>query len=151
MRVGSLQMKKIGPPKNLHTWADELSVAALPLFPAPLSKNIFLCHYATKWMVMQIKVSNADTPVHLDNLHMYIQQARQNNDIVIQYLILDLPYLNVTELWRAHKNRWLTHCTRLSIKFPSSVDLIYNYVIQLAPFISATAYPQLMSSSTYTT
>jgi len=22
-----------------------------------------------------IKVSNADTPVHLDNLHMYIQQA----------------------------------------------------------------------------
>ena len=36
-------------------------------------------------------------------------------------------------------------------KIPISVDLIYNYVIQLAPFISATACPQLMSSSTYTT
>ena len=40
---------------------------------------------------------------------------------------------------------------RLSIKFPSSVHLIYNYVIQLAPFISATACPQLMSSSMCTT
>jgi len=40
---------------------------------------------------------------------------------------------------------------RLSIKFPSPVDLIHNYVIQLAPFISATACPQLMSSSTCTT
>jgi len=55
MRAGSLQLKKIGPQKYLHTWADELSVAALALFPAPLSKSIFLCHCATKWTVMQLK------------------------------------------------------------------------------------------------
>ena len=91
MRAGSLELKKIGPQKifpHLSRWIIGCCTGSFP--SPPIQKHLPMPNGDA------IKVSNADTPIHLDNLHMYIQQAWQNN--VIRYLMLDLPYLNVPEL-----------------------------------------------------